>query len=325
MKSREIAWGERTMVLLWILGLLLIAGVPGVVSAGDAPGYLGVSVDRLSSQDRSDLGVTHGVWVTDVLADSAADKAGLREGDIIMTVDGEKIRIPRDLVDVIRAAKAGKKVMIRIDRRGKEKEIQVVLGERRPFHGAKELNVPDGKGFLRSHGRGYLGVRLHDLDSDMAGYFAVKADAGALILEVVDKSPARKAGLKSGDVITRVDKTDISCARDVTGAIGEFSAGDEVDITVIRRQKKMVLHAKLAESPFLRTFEFLEDLGKGSKRILLPRHGVRDSHDPGMVLKLDPSGECRVGVQLDGLLEVVNRVRGKIMRRFRQAGPLLTI
>jgi hypothetical protein len=104
------------------------------------------------------------------------------------------------------------------------------------------------KSFLSDEKAGFLGVQIQDLSEQLSDYFKVKDGNGVLVSEVVKDSPAEKAGLKAGDIITKVDSEDIENAGDLTATIRGYEPETKVSISVIRDGKKKKLKATLGEA-----------------------------------------------------------------------------
>lgn len=83
--------------------------------------------------------------------------------------------------------------------------------------------------------RGFIGVSLVDLTSDLRGYFGVAPESGVLVSEAVKGSPAEKAGIRAGDVIVSVDGKSVDSSRDVGEVIREMKKGDTVKLDVRRK------------------------------------------------------------------------------------------
>lgn len=176
---------------------------------------------------RTVLGVTtdktdDGVKITEVTKESAAEKAGLKEGDIITKVGNTEIDSPSDLSEAISSKKPKEEVKITYKREGKEKTANAVLQERKnsdvrsfsftgPEGHLKTITVPDQpfpRSFYRDNdnynfdrnivinalGRPRLGVKIQDLEEG----------SGVKVLSVDEESPAEKAGLKKDDIIVAV-------------------------------------------------------------------------------------------------------------------------
>jgi serine protease Do len=97
--------------------------------------------------------------------------------------------------------------------------------------------------------RPWLGVSVATVTSTIQQYYNLSVDAGALITSVTSGSPADKAGLRAGDVITKMDNEDISTADDLLSAIRSHQIGDQVEIVYYRGSIQNVANATLEESP----------------------------------------------------------------------------
>jgi membrane-associated protease RseP (regulator of RpoE activity) len=251
----------------------MVLGATSYVMAGksEGKGYLGVNIERLSNEDKEEFGVTFGVLVAQVVKDGAAEKAGIKKYDVIQYFNDEKMRRPDDLIEAVRANKAGAKVKIKLVRDAKNQEVAVTLGE----YKFKDLRIggKDGKNVIfLSKGGGYLGVHLQELNKDLAGYFGVKEGEGALILKVEKESPAQKAGLKAGDVIVKIGDEKVQAPADARKALAELKKDDRVDVTVIRQKKKQTVKAELGEGHGFHNIQIFKGVGDKFKFKMAPIH-----------------------------------------------------
>jgi len=284
---------ETRKKMVWLTTLivtLIVVGALSYVTAADdkeektGKGYLGVNIEKISPDDQKEFGVNFGVLVIRLLKGEAADKAGIKKYDVIQYANGEKIRRPEDLTEVIRACKPGAEAKIKLVRDGKEKEIPVVIGELKQGEDFQFLPPTERKKFkefkFKSHGA-FLGVSLQSLENkDLAEYFGVKADAGALVLRIDEGSPAEKAGFKAGDVIVQLNGKDVAKPKDVQKIIADLEKGDNVDILVIRQKNKITLKAELDEAKGFGGFEFFgEPGGKMFERLHIP--ALPETPEPG--------------------------------------------
>ncbi len=99
-------------------------------------------------------------------------------------------------------------------------------------------------------GRPQLGVQVHDLNGDLAEYFKVNRDDGVLIIEVTEDSPAESAGLKAGDVITRIDDEKISSHEDLIETLEDYEDGDVTSVQFVRKGKTQKVEVELEGSDF---------------------------------------------------------------------------
>ncbi len=114
-----------------------------------------------------------------------------------------------------------------------------------PIDLAKEI-LPQ----LRSHGvvtRGWLGVALQPITAELADAMALASRSGALVAEVVPKSPAASAGIERGDVVVRFGNKVIGDPRDLSRAVATTAVGDSLEIEVIRGDSHETLHATIEQ------------------------------------------------------------------------------
>jgi membrane-associated protease RseP (regulator of RpoE activity) len=95
----------------------------------------------------------------------------------------------------------------------------------------------------------YIGINLESLNAQLGEYFGVMDGQGALITEVFEDSPAQKAGLKAGDVITQIDGKEVAEPANVQKAVGDKSEGDKLSLTIIRDRARLEMALEVAETP----------------------------------------------------------------------------
>ncbi len=126
---------------------------------------------------------------------------------------------------------------------------------------------------------GYLGVQIQDLSAQLGDHFKVKDGKGVLVSEVVDDSPAKKAGLKAGDIVTKVNDKEIANAADLTSTIRSYEPNTKVSVSVIRDGKKKNFDATLgkAENSFMFKYGDLGEMGDVHKMMLkMPHTELKD-------------------------------------------------
>jgi serine protease Do len=136
-------------------------------------------------------------------------------------------------------------VEIQLVREGTKKEIVVKLGKYRSCRGYTFLKGNNQCMQFSYRGGGYLGVKLQRMDQNLAQYFGVRENSGALILEIEEDSPAEKADLKSGDIIIEIDGEEISSPEDVHDVLSDLEEGDEIELKLIRNRKEKTFQAEL--------------------------------------------------------------------------------
>jgi serine protease Do len=228
---------------------------PFVFAFGDEGSYLGIYAEDVTRENASkfNLKEPRGVAIEKVIEDSPAAKAGLQNGDVILRFNGEEVTSVRKLNRLIDEVAPDHKVKLTISRNGDEKDIIVTLGKRsemtakayEPLLRQGQLGKLESElGKLKELGKDKMiwsfgsfrriGVSTMELNKQLADYFGVAGGKGVLITEVKENSPAAKAGLKAGDVITAVDGEAIERTGELSRAISQKKEGEEVTLTVIR-------------------------------------------------------------------------------------------
>lgn len=262
MKRIKAMLSTKVLLTALILSLLMLGATTYAVAGKvEAKGYLGVNIERLSTEDKEEFGVTFGLLVVKLVEDEAAAKAGIKKYDVIQYFNGEKMHRADDLVEAVRALKPGDKVKIKLVRDKKNMDVTVTLGEYK-FKDLWTRSKGDKNVFVFSGSRGFLGVHLQKLNKDLAGYFGVNEDEGALVTSVEKDGPAQKAGLKSGDVIVEIGEKKVKGPEEVRKALTESKKGDKVQVTVVRHKKKQSINVELGEAFGRHNFKIFKGCGK---------------------------------------------------------------
>ncbi|MBN2355861.1 PDZ domain-containing protein [candidate division KSB1 bacterium] len=242
------------MPFTFLIVLLFISVFSGGAIAGERA-WLGV---YLGDYEPGDKGVSHyGAVIERVVKDSPAEKAGLKEGDVIIKVDNKAIRDADDVTRDLRKLKPGDKVQIHVIRGEKDLTFEAELGAKPD---SEQIFSPRKGRLMINLSSPYLGVEMQDLNPDLAEYFKVKADEGVLVTRVMEDSPAEKAGLKAGDIITEFDGKKISEVDDLSKAVRKAEKDEEVEITYVRKGRQDRTRVKLeADKKRLRIFGDYDD------------------------------------------------------------------
>lgn len=201
-----------------------------------------------------DLPVDYGVVINEVIEDSPAEKAGLKEDDVIISINGKRIANADRLISLIGRSEPGDEVTLTVMRGDDKKEITVTLGEKpeEDWSFSTGRNPANVRKYFFSYESdnergGYIGVGLTNLTPQLGDYFGVEKGNGALITEVMKDSPAKEAGLRAGDVIVSIDGEQVEDIEDVQDIIGEKEPGDKVTITVVRQKKEKEFTVEVGE------------------------------------------------------------------------------
>jgi serine protease Do len=231
--------------------------------------YLGVSVDDITSDRIGALKLKEeqGVEVTMVDQDAPADKAGIKEHDVILTMNGTAIESKTQLQRMIHETPAGRVVTLGLSRDGQPLTIKVQLGDRRSefalmgpkskdkekeFHfdmpqmpSLPDFEMPNiGVVVVRSSARS--GLMVENLTPQLGEFFGAKNGGGVLVRSVEKGSRGDKAGLRAGDVIIRVGDQPVHDTSDFTHALHSHTAGS-VSVVLIRDKKETTLTITLPE------------------------------------------------------------------------------
>jgi serine protease Do len=186
-------------------------------------GYLGVMIQQMTPELAKAFKIDgeRGVLVGDVMADSPAAKAGIKNGDVVVTFNGREVEDPRTMRLKSSQSVPGTIAKLGVLRDGVVKNIDVTIGELKNPNGDEDTPaaaaVPT---------KVKLGVRLGELDKDSRDHFEVpKKIHGVLVVEVIPGSRAAEAGLQPGNVIVEIDRTAVTKPADALAAISK-SDGD---------------------------------------------------------------------------------------------------
>ena len=244
---------------------------PVVQLLGGGGGRLGVSIRDTDADDlkTAKLPAPGGVVVEDVRADSAAQKAGFKAGDIVVEFDGERVRSARQFTRLVQETAVDRQVQAVVVRDGQRMTLSVQTLESDSFSYFREFGrgpalkvvpkppkppappKPPSLEFLPKidqffpSSSGRLGITVDSLSEQLAEYFGTKD--GVLVTSVSRDSAAAKAGLKAGDVITAVDGTAVDSPSDLSWRT-QRAAGSEFTLDIVRDKKPMTLKGKI-ESP----------------------------------------------------------------------------
>ncbi len=236
-----------------------------VLTFADVTGWLGIGIAEVNAERMKELKLPEerGVVVTRVEKDSPAEKAGVKENDVIVEYSGQRVEGTGQLQRMIRETPAGRNVALGVYRAGQKLSLTATLGERPGAFGAlrmRKLEMPavripdfdfdfdfDGRGWARSFGRSrpQLGVEVESLSDQLAQFFGVKEDEGVLVRHVENGSAAEKAGIKAGDVITRIEGEKIASPAHLREAMHENRDKKTVSVTLVRNRAETTVTVEI--------------------------------------------------------------------------------
>jgi serine protease Do len=230
------------------LGLTMASAEGQIVLQGQhatATSFLGVMIQEVGSDRARELKLPEeaGVEITRVDPNSPAASAGLMTGDVVLQYGGQKVEGLEQFSRLVRETPAGREVKLQIFRSGGAQTVTAKIASRpgpplvlpaEPFN----FRLPDTPRDLLSRRSNLLGIEGEPLNGQLADYFGVKD--GVLVRSVAKNSAAEKAGIKAGDVITRVGDSKVSTPADITSHLRTLR-GQSVPVAVTRERREMTL------------------------------------------------------------------------------------
>jgi serine protease Do len=200
------------MRAILLVSAMIVLAVPGL--AQDA-GWIGITIE--DQRDR-------GAIVRRVERNSPAERAGLKEGDVITEFNRQEIVGVQQLMRLVRETPIGRTVDVKVQRDNRDETLKVTAERGSDFANRFEFNVP-GVQILADRYRDFpriemntvhvqSGVRVQEMTDQLRDYFGVFSNNGVLVTSVDSGSALAKAGLKAGDIVTAVDGRTIRNASD---------------------------------------------------------------------------------------------------------------
>jgi len=192
-----------------------------------ARGSIGIMFDSVENPAIARVyGAGTGVTVSSVVPGSPADQAGLKVGDTITTVDGQKVSKGTELVADIAARKPGVKVAIGFLRNGKQQDTTVTIADRAKLFAAR-LNEDDSGSDESTPKQSKLGITVRKLTPEMAERLDMPAGKGVIVQDVKAGSFAEDINLGRGDVILEVNKQAVNSEEDFAKIESSLKSGQD--------------------------------------------------------------------------------------------------
>lgn len=284
---------------------------PWAVFAGSGS-YLGVDTRDLTKERVAELKLKDetGVEVLAVDQDAPAGKAGMKEHDVILSFNGQKVEGVEQLRRMIRETPPGRQVTLGISRNGQNMSVPVTIGDRKqnakikikrkgdnsysyvmppmpPMPPMEPIDIPSFNVVVQSSARN--GLMVESLTPQLADFFGVKGSGSGVLIRSVEKgSAAEQAGLRAGDVIVRVDKDNIGDVGDWRRAVRARSGAAQV--TIVRDKREQTVNMNF------------------------PQRKTRES---GSLVNNDED-EIAIDVDLEELRQELDRIRPKIQENVQE-------
>ena len=186
--------------------------------------WLGVFIQELDDATARalNLNIRDGALISDVIEDSPAKKSGIKEGDLIIYFDGEKVKNPSNLKNLVSSTAPGTKSKITLIREGKELTITVLLEE-------MDNDDPLVKNTDSSSGFKQFGLDVRELTNQYRNKYGIsEIDDGLVIISVNPNSDASNKGVKTGDIIKRVGSKKVNNVKDFNRLIDQTKINDTI-------------------------------------------------------------------------------------------------
>jgi serine protease Do len=193
-------------------------------------GRIGIQITEVPKMAVEELGLKtrNGALVSMVEKDGAAARAGMRAGDVIVEYDGKAVESTRELIEMVVSTKPGTDVPVTVVRDGKRTPLEVTV---------EELSFGEtGPGARQPEETAAFGVTLGDASGK-----------GARVTRVEPRSPAARAGIRTGDVIIQVNRQDVATAAEAAQALRKVAAGDVALMFIMRDGRELFLPVTRAE------------------------------------------------------------------------------
>jgi serine protease Do len=189
-------------------------------------GWLGVVIQSITPDLAKSFGLKGeaGALVSEVVKGGPAEKAGLKNGDIITEFDGRKIREMNELPRLVAVTPVGKKVKVTIIRNGKTLHKTVVMETMKEGAGEGQSAVAKEK----------LGVTVAALTPELAAKMGIKETKGVVVTEVKPGSVAEDSGIAAGDVVKEIDGVEIVTVADFEKAVSSYKKGSVIRLLLKR-------------------------------------------------------------------------------------------
>jgi serine protease Do len=194
-------------------------------------GWLGVSIQEVTPElaKSFDLKERKGALVAQVFPGSPAEKAGLKQGDIILEFDGKEVADSKELPRIVASTPSGKTVTVKLSRNGKMVDEHVKVGEME-----EKVEISKAPSSHKS-----LGITVQNLTPEIAKGLSLQKEAGVVITRVEPGSPAANAGIQTGDVIKEVNRKPVKDVEDFVQNVDKAKDQENILLLVQRGQNSL--------------------------------------------------------------------------------------
>ncbi|OIO34423.1 MAG: hypothetical protein AUJ70_01130 [Candidatus Omnitrophica bacterium CG1_02_40_15] len=187
-------------------------------------GWLGVIIQDMDVNLASYFGLSDktGVLVSKIVETSPAEKAGLRPGDIIISLDNDIIKNTESLIIALLKKSVGDKVTLGVTRDSKLYSVIVEIGKR-PEDAAMVAQKKTEPQVTKKSAKSWRGLEVTDITAEIAQHFKISAESGVIVLSIEPGSPSERSGIRPGDVIYEINRTSVKNIKDYSLVVDKVS------------------------------------------------------------------------------------------------------
>jgi serine protease Do len=205
-------------------------------------GYMGVAIQDLSPDLAKSFGLKHatGALISDVTADGPADEAGIKQGDVIVEYQGERVDDPSALQRMVTRTAVGTKATVKVLRDGHEKELTLKIGEQPDAMNMAKADTSEDESVALA------GIEVQAIDKKTARDLGLGDKAKGVVVTNIDpESPASDSGLREGDVIQQINRQEIKSVKDYEKIASELKKDQPALLLINRRGASLFLTVKV--------------------------------------------------------------------------------
>ncbi|NOY63372.1 MAG: DegQ family serine endoprotease [Gammaproteobacteria bacterium] len=209
-------------------------------------GWLGVIIQDVTRELAESFGLDKpmGALIARVLPDSPAEKAGIEVGDIIIEFDGQQVVNSAALPPIVGSSSIGGELKVRVMRQGKMMSLKVQLGE---LPGDDDVAITHNGESSQRVSIKSLGIVASELTSKRREKLELNDGDQGVFIEHVKNGPARKAGLRKGDVVEMINRVKIKNIKQFKEVVSKLPAGKSVPVRILRPTGPIFLALRIPE------------------------------------------------------------------------------
>jgi serine protease Do len=302
-------------------------GQPWVYSSEDSGsgGYLGVDIADVTTERLGTLKLKEekGVEVTMVDQDAPAGKAGIKEHDVILTMNGASVESAAQLRRMIHETPAGRIVTFGLSRDGAPVSVKVQLADKHkeysysyeepdmknfhvnipPIHVTPDIDIPGI--MVMTTASAHNGLTVENITPQLGDFFGVKNGNGVLVRSVEKGSRAEKAGFRAGDVIVKINGESVHDTSDFTHAVRSRN-GNSIGVSVIREKKEQNLTLTMPER---KESEWFEEESFGTEPLMQAESAIELTKLQSELAELQPTLELAKEQAAENSRKAMDEVR----------------